>query len=106
MRTAYTIGSWQPHPGQEEAFVAAWTEFARWGSTFEGAGTARLARDAHAPERFLSFLDWDSLDAIHAWKGSPEFKERMGVVQQHVDTFAPSEVIVVVTCETGEALSV
>ena len=24
----YTTGSWQPFPGQEDAFIAAWGEFA------------------------------------------------------------------------------
>ena len=26
--SVYTTGSWQPFPGQEEAFIAAWEEFA------------------------------------------------------------------------------
>jgi len=52
MAGMYTTGSWKPFPGQEEAFVAAWTEFANWASELPGAGTAILTHDLRAPERF------------------------------------------------------
>jgi len=95
MADVYTTGVWQPHAGQEEAFVEAWAEFARWATSQPGAGTARLARDLRDPARYLSFLGWESIEAVRAWKGSPEFKPRMGRVQQYVDEFAPTELEVV-----------
>jgi heme-degrading monooxygenase HmoA len=91
----YTTGSWRPFPGKEDDFVEAWEEFAGWGSAFEGAGTATLARDLRDEGVFTSFMDWDSVEAIRAWKTHPEFKERMGQVQQYIDTFAPTELKVV-----------
>jgi heme-degrading monooxygenase HmoA len=33
---------------------------------------------------------WESFDAQQAWKDSPEFKERIMRVRQHVDDFVPS----------------
>jgi heme-degrading monooxygenase HmoA len=93
--SAYTTGSWQPFPGQEEAFVAAWREFAGWAATLEGAGGAILARDLRAEGRYVSFLDWADMDAVRRWKGHPEFKERMSRVQRFVDKFAPTELEVV-----------
>ena len=101
----YTTGSWKPFPGQEEAFVEAWTEFASWASGFPGAGTAHLARDFRDPARFVSFMDWESMATLRGWKDSPEFKERMGRVQKHVDTFAPTELEVVARCRSGAAVT-
>lgn len=92
----YSTGSWLPHPGHEESFLEAWKAFAGWAATMPGAaGEAVLVRDLRDSDRFVSFLPWESLEAIKAWKGHPEFKERMGRVQQHVDKFAPTETEVV-----------
>lgn len=91
----YTTGSWQPFPGQEKAFIAAWEEFAGWAAGLDGAGEAILASDVRAEGRYVSFLGWHDMEAVRGWKGHPEFKERMSRVQQFVDKFAPTEVEVV-----------
>ncbi len=99
----YSTGSWLPHAGQEEPFLEAWKAFSGWAVAMPGAaGEALLARDLRDPERFISFLPWESLDAIKAWKAHPEFKQRMAQVQQFVDRFAPTETEVVarVTAES------
>ena len=105
MADVYTTGSWKPFPGQEEAFVEAWTEFGSWASELPGAGTALLARDFRDPERFVSFMDWESMAAVRGWKDSPEFKERMGRVQKHIDKFAPTELELVARCKSGAMVS-
>lgn len=97
----YTTGSWKPYPGQEEPFLEAWGEFMRWASGLPGAGEAVLARDVRDPARFVSFAEWESMEAVRGWKSSPEFKERMGRVQQYVDEFAPTELEVVVGAVSG-----
>ena len=102
MSTVYTSGTWQPNPGSEEEFVKAWTQFAEWASGMPGAGTLRLVRDLSHAERFQSFGDWESIDDVRAWKSSPEFRERMARVLQHVDDFQPTELAVVATAEGGE----
>ena len=92
----YSTGSWLPFPGQEVPFLAAWQEFSGWAVAQPGAaGEAVLVRDLRDPDRFVSFLPWESLEAITAWKAQPEFKERMSRVQAHVDKFAPTETEVV-----------
>jgi heme-degrading monooxygenase HmoA len=103
MTDVYTTGSWKPNAGEEGAFVEAWGEFARWASDMPGAGTVRLARDLRDPEQFVSFAAWESIEAVRAWKSSPEFKERMSRVQRHVDKFAPTELEVVAAFERGSA---
>jgi heme-degrading monooxygenase HmoA len=104
MSGVYTTGSWRPYPGQEDDFIEAWGVFASWANGLPGAGVARLARDLRDPERFVSFVEWADLESVRAWKGSPEFKERMGRVQKHIDGFAPTEVEIVATCARGEFL--
>ena len=100
--SVYTTGSWQPFPGQEEAFIAAWEEFAGWAAGLDGAGDAILARDVREEGRYVSFLGWDDMEAVRGWKGHSEFKERMSRVQQFVDKFAPTELEVVARLQ-GEA---
>jgi len=88
----YSTGSWLPFPGQEVPFLEAWKEFSSWAVAQPGAaGDAVLVRDLRDPDRFVSFLPWESLEAIQAWKAHAEFKERMSHVQQHIDRFAPTE---------------
>jgi heme-degrading monooxygenase HmoA len=99
MAEVYTTGSWRPLPDEEEAFLRAWREFVSWAATMPGAGGAVLARDLRDPGRFVSFMAWRDLEAVRDWKGSPEFKPRMARVQEHVDTFAPTELEVVAVVE-------
>ena len=101
MSKIYTTGSWRPNQTSEQAFVEAWTEFAIWASSMPGAGKLRLVRDLHEPGRFVSFGDWESLDEVRAWKSSPEFRERMAQVLQHVEEFSPTELALVATAEQG-----
>jgi heme-degrading monooxygenase HmoA len=91
MAEAYTIGMWKAKAGEEREFVEAWREFAAWASTMPGAGTLRLTRDANDPSRFISFAPWEGIEAIHAWKGPDEFKQRIGRVKRHTDEFTAWE---------------
>jgi heme-degrading monooxygenase HmoA len=90
MTQTYTNGIWLLRDGQEDEFVAAWREFASWGHTWPGCGTLRLVRDRDDASRFMSFGPWESFEAQHAWKESPECKERIMRVRQHVVDFTPS----------------
>lgn len=91
MSECYSSGEWRPKAGEEEEFVAAWTEFVRWASESPGSGTFRLVRDLEDPGRYMSYAPWESMEAMKAWKGSPEFSEKMASVQAHVEEFTPTE---------------
>ena len=91
MTELVTTGVWHVKPGHEDQFVEEWSRFTRHAATFPGAGTLHLGRDAGVPSRFVSFAIWHDADSAHAWKANPEFGERMGRVQQHVERFEPSE---------------
>jgi heme-degrading monooxygenase HmoA len=93
--TVYSTGSWKPFVGQEQVFVEAWEDFAGWAAGLDGAGEAILTQDQREEGRYVSFLGWRDIEALRAWKGDPEFKERMSRVQKFVDKFAPTELDVV-----------
>jgi heme-degrading monooxygenase HmoA len=103
----FTHGRFDVDPGNEEAFVDAWSEFASWASKSSGAGTLRLLRDVRTPGRFLSIGEWDDAEAIRTWKSSAEFKERLGHVVRQASKFEPTEQVTLVKVAggTAEALS-
>ena len=91
MYEIFTHGRFEVEPGNEEAFVDAWSEFAAWASERPGAGTLRLFRDVRNAGRFISFGEWEDADAVRAWKSSAEFKERIGRVVRQAAEFEPTE---------------
>jgi heme-degrading monooxygenase HmoA len=103
MAEIYTTGTWTPYPGKEEDFVRAWAEFASWASGMPGAGLLSLTRDVRDTERFVSFGGWESLEQVRDWKGSPDFRERMAQVLQHVAEFQPTELRLIATADAGAA---
>jgi heme-degrading monooxygenase HmoA len=105
MTEVFTNGAWTPKEGHEEAFVEAWTDFARWATAQPGSGTIRLTRDLSDPQRFVSFANWGSFEQMRAWKASDEFRPRMSRVQEHVAEFSPTELEVVVELSAQEAVS-
>jgi heme-degrading monooxygenase HmoA len=107
MYEIFTHGTFEVDPGNEQAFVDAWSEFASWVSKRPGAGTLRLLRDVRHPGRFFSLGEWDDAEAISAWKSSPEFKERLGRVVGQALCFEPTEQVTLRKVAGGsvEALS-
>jgi len=101
MSEMITTGTWVVDEAKHAAFVDAWSTFAAWASSMDGSGTLRLGRDGRDPDRFVSFAPWGSADQVDAWKTSPEFRERMAQVLQHVNEFLPSELDVVAAATAG-----
>jgi heme-degrading monooxygenase HmoA len=91
MSEVFSSGAWTAKEGEEDDFVEAWTEFARWLSEMPRSGTARRTRDLDQPRRYLSFAPWESVEAMHEWKNQPDFRDRIGAVRRHVTEFVPSE---------------
>jgi heme-degrading monooxygenase HmoA len=106
MSEVFSSGTWKPKPGEEEEFVSAWTEFARWVSEQPGAGPVRLTRDLEDAERYVSFAPWESAEAMQQWKGSPEFRQHMQPVQKHVAEFIPNELELVARLDQGTAADI
>jgi heme-degrading monooxygenase HmoA len=97
----FTSGRFQVEPGNEEAFVDAWSTFAAWVSEQPGAGTVRLVRDVRNAGVFVSLGQWNDADAVRAWKSSPEFKERLGRVASKSTEFEPTELVTLVRVTGG-----
>jgi heme-degrading monooxygenase HmoA len=90
MTETYSSGRWIVKNDEEEAFVQEWKAFVTWASSMPGSGTFRLVRDTDRPREYLSFAPWESADAQDAWVEAPEFKERLGRVRSHCESFEPS----------------
>jgi heme-degrading monooxygenase HmoA len=89
MGNVYTSGIWTVKEGHEADFIAAWKTLAESGKAMPGAGNFHLLRDVEQTNRFMSFGDWESLEAQRAWKESDDFAARMGRTRQYAD-LAPS----------------
>ena len=101
MAEMITTGVWRVSPSKQEAFETAWTDFATWASSMDGAGPLRLGRDSDDAQRYVSFGAWDSADQVRAWKSRPEFRERLAQVVQYTDEFNGSELDVVARAADG-----
>ena len=100
MTQMITTGTWVVDETKEGAFLEAWAAFAAAASTSDGATTLRLGRDPGDPRRFVSFAAWDSAEAVHAWRSSPDMEEGLAQVLQHVGDFH-NEVLEVMVTATG-----
>ena len=90
MGQPYTMGTWVTQPEKEDAFVAAWREFADWTSREVGGATsALLLRDVAEPRRFVSIGPWESLEAVEAWRANLGFAERVTKVRAFLERFEP-----------------
>jgi heme-degrading monooxygenase HmoA len=99
MAETYTSGVWIVKPGEEYAFVEAWTDFVTWAGTFPGSGTFRLVRNVDLPNTYQSFAPWESFEAQNEWKEQPEFRERIMRVRSHCEDFQPFVYELVTTVE-------
>jgi len=54
----YPSGLWVVKPGEKDAFVQAWTDFATGASTMPGSGAFGLVRDLDGPSRYMSLAPW------------------------------------------------
>jgi quinol monooxygenase YgiN len=91
MAQLYTHGVWTTKSGRDEEFVAAWSEFAEWTNReISATAVGKLLRDLNAPNRFISFGTWDSLELIEEWRAHDGWKERVATVRDLLEGFEPS----------------
>lgn len=86
----YTHALWRVLPGEEEAFVAAWTELAdafaalparpHWGT---------LIRSTNDPSVFYSFGAWQSTEHVQAMRGDARAQEAIARVLTHCTEATP-----------------
>jgi heme-degrading monooxygenase HmoA len=86
----YTSALWTVKPGQEDAFVAAWNDFADWAKGQPGAGRFGLGRDVEDDRCFMSFAPWEDFDDLLNWRQSDEYAAHVDRLRQYVERFRPS----------------
>jgi len=88
MAGMYTSGDWHVKHGSEAAFVAGWREFAEWtAANIPGNTFAKLLQDDADTRHFVSFGPWRDAAAVSAWREHPEFRERVGRLQELLESF-------------------
>lgn len=86
MAVFFTSGEWLVKPGQEDAFIAAWTAAKEPDPPLRGVVTPpRLLRDLRDPHRFVSFAEFDSLEAIEEFRSRPDFGSLIGAMREHLE---------------------
>jgi len=89
MGQPYTHTTWVVKPGEEEEFIRRWQEWASWTALQGLTGSAKLLRDVDRPSRFLSFGPWESVEHARRWRSLEGFQERIGRLQEVVESFDP-----------------
>jgi heme-degrading monooxygenase HmoA len=89
MTQAYTHSVWVVKPGLEADFVERWRELAAWSAAQGLAERATLLRDVDQPNRFVSFAPWLSLENVARWRSAQGFHERIGRLQEVLESFEP-----------------
>jgi len=89
MAQTYTETAWVVKPGQEDEFVRRWQEWAGWSALQGLTAGGRLLRDLEQPNRFTSFGTWESVDQVRRWRSLEGFQERIGRLQEVVESFEP-----------------
>ncbi len=86
MGVFFTSGEWFVKPGHEEQFFAAWTASKSPVPPLQGVRTRpRLLRDLRTTSRFVSFAEFESLEAIEEFRSRPDFDELVGAMREHLD---------------------
>lgn len=92
MSESWASGNWHVREGQEEAFIAAWTNFLEWSrDNARGFRAARLLRDEHDPRHFVSLAEWDDSASRTAWRETEGFAQRMQACRELCDDFYGSD---------------
>ena len=85
----WTSGVWTVRPGQEDAFAAAFREFAEWSRRAFGGSRVWLLRQRDRPNVYISLGPWPDDATIAAWRASPGFQERVGAMRALLESFEP-----------------
>jgi quinol monooxygenase YgiN len=102
MGQPFTSGNWHVKEGNEEAFVAVWSELANWCiQTYPGAKGIYLIKDAAQERHYLSFGAWADQRTVFVSRSRPRFLELFRACQALCDSFTGSDYSVVVTAENG-----
>jgi heme-degrading monooxygenase HmoA len=82
MTDAYASTNWHVAEGREGEFMQLWRDSLTWTKdNFDDFERARLLRDRADPSHLVSFIEWDSAEALDAWRNDPGFRERYAALE-------------------------
>jgi quinol monooxygenase YgiN len=85
----WTHGTWIVKPGNEDAFVEAWSRLARTAGPRFGSSRATLLRDRDRPNVFKTFGAWPSIEVVEEFRASDLFAKAVAELQPLVESFEP-----------------
>lgn len=89
MDVIYTHTTWKVLPGREKEFEARWADWASWGHQAGLVKGARLLKSSDEAGVFISFGLWQTLSMARAWRSTAGYQERLGRLQEVVESFEP-----------------
>jgi heme-degrading monooxygenase HmoA len=87
--SAFTLGIWTVKPGHEQKFIEAWGDMATQTQAEFPYASGTLLRDREAPNRFISFGPWESLEQIEMWRASAAFRDGLARIRELLEAFEP-----------------
>ncbi len=87
MAKVWTHGVWITKPGQEDAFVHAWSRLARDATAGLRGDPPTLLRDREKPNVFRTFGAWPDIEAIEEFRGSDLFRGAVAELGPLIESF-------------------
>jgi quinol monooxygenase YgiN len=87
MTAVWTHGTWTVKPGDEEAFVAAWSHLARASLGRFGTAPPTLLRDLERPNVFVTFGPFASIEDVDSFRASDLFREGVAAIRPLLTSF-------------------
>ena len=102
----FASGNWVVRSGAEGDFVSRWTEFLVWTrENASGLFEAMLMRDADKARHYISMSEWDSMEAVLAWRSLPGFAEKLDACRVLCEEFSSSNYTLAAALEVVEVVA-
>jgi quinol monooxygenase YgiN len=88
--SVWTHGTWTVKPGQEAAFVTAWSNLARGSLGTFGSAPPTILRDRDQPNVFVTFGPFASIDDVDVFRTSELFRQGVETIRPLLDSFEPA----------------
>jgi hypothetical protein len=89
--TYYTSGEWVVKSGEDELFFEAFRRSGVEDLDPPVRGLIQrpiLLRDLNSDGRYVSFGEWENLDAIDAFRARPDWNDIVGAMRDHLESMA------------------
>jgi quinol monooxygenase YgiN len=83
----WTHGTWTVKPGQEGAFVEAWSDVARASVGRFGTAPPRILRDRDRPNVFVTFGPFATMDEVEVFRASDLFRDGITRIRPMLESF-------------------